>query len=408
MPKLSPTMETGTIVHWLKSEGDAVRAGEVLFEVETDKAVMEVEAPDSGTLGSILVCEGEETPVLQVVGYLLEAGEKAPHTWPCPQASLPSPSAEPAGTQLGPGATDTARREASGLDQEAQTAATGAHHPRQASPRARSLAQEKGVSLGQISGSGPRGRIMERDVLEYLDSQDLIIPTRFQRVTGERMTRSFTTAPHFYLKMEVDASALVDWRNRLQPIIQSTSGVRLTFSDLFVLLVAQVLRKHPLVNASWEDGRIRAAKEINVGLAVAVEEGLVVPVLGQADTMTIAAIARRRETLVEKATAGTLGPESLEGGTFTLSNLGMLGIDEFAAILNPPQSAILAVGRIRERAVVENGTVVVRPTVHLVLSVDHRVLDGADAARFLSDLRDSIERAGDVLEESLARMKLEA
>ena len=428
MPKLSPTMEAGVIVRWLKREGDSVEAGEVLLEVETDKAVMEVEASDSGTLGKILVDQGKETDVLQVIGYILEPHESAPDAWPLQESVTTTGEWEAAAALSGPRDPPVARRIARehGIDLEqivgtseegpitksdvlhlvhdARPSSGGARRPRKASPRARRLAHEKGVSLDQIAGSGPGERIMEQDVLERLDSQELALPNRLQRITSERMSRSFAGIPHFYLRVEVDASRLVDWRRRLLPLIQLTSGVRLTFTDLLVLLVAHTLRDHPRANASWEDGRIRIYEEINIGLAVAVEGGLTVPVLKHADRMSIAEIARERKGLVEKAAAAALSLASLEGGTFTLTNLGMLGIDDFAAIINPPQSAILAVGSIAPRAIVEDGEVVVRPTVRFVLSVDHRVLDGADGARFLGDLKRVVEDPDALLEASLARM----
>jgi pyruvate dehydrogenase E2 component (dihydrolipoamide acetyltransferase) len=430
MPKLSPTMEAGTIVRWLKREGDVVEAGEILFEVETDKAVNEVETSDSGTLGKILVDEGEATDVLQVIAYILEPGEDAPDEWPLQEPSLPPAGSGSTTVPSEPKATPVAKRIAieHGIDlghirgtgeggqitkedvlrlvQESQQPSAGPRRPRRTSPRAKRLAQEKGVSLDQIQGSGPGGRIMEQDVLDYVDSQNVALPSRLRKITAERMSQSFATAPHFYLKVEANASRLVEWRARLLPIIGRTSGVRLTFTDLFVFLVAQTLRNHPRVNASWDDGRIRTFGEINIGLALAVEGGLTVPVLKRADRKGIEEIAQEREALIEKAAIGALSLDDLESGTFTLTNLGMWDIDEFAAIINPPQSAILAVGRIAERAVAQDGQAVVKPTVHLVLSVDHRVLDGADGARFLGDLKRAIEDPDGIFEASVAGMIL--
>lgn len=237
---------------------------------------------------------------------------------------------------------------------------------------------------------------MEQDILDFLATQELVTPSPIQRITAERMSESFTTAPHFYLTLEAQATRLVEWRERLIPAIEEDAGVRLTFTDMLILLVAKALQDHPLANASWEDGRIRLVKEINLGMAIVVEEGLIVPVIKDADQKGLADIAGERFGLADKAAKGKLSLEELEGGTFTLTNLGMFGVDEFGAIINPPQSAILAVGRIAERAVVENGKVVVRPTIHLTLSVDHRVLDGAEGARFLGDLKSLIEEPGEV------------
>jgi len=258
-----------------------------------------------------------------------------------------------------------------------------------ASPRARRLAQEQGVDLSQVQGSGPQGRITERDLLDFLDAQELLTPV--QRLTAQRMTESFTSTPHFYLTIEAKATKLVELRERLLPIVEEKAGVRLTFTDILIILVAKVLRDHPLANASWEKGRIRIWKEINIGLATAVEEGLIVPVIKKADEKGLAQVAIERKELADKAAQGKLSLEELEGGTFTLTNLGMFGVDEFGAIINPPQSTILAVGRIAERPVVEEGEVVARPTIRLTLSLDHRVLDGAEGARFLSDLKTLME-----------------
>jgi pyruvate dehydrogenase E2 component (dihydrolipoamide acetyltransferase) len=260
-----------------------------------------------------------------------------------------------------------------------------------ASPRARRLAQEKGVDLSQVRGTGPEGRITEKDLLDFLAAQELLTPGPIQRLTAQRMAESFTSTPHFYLTIEAKATKLVELRERLCPIIEGKAGVRLTFTDILIVLVAKALRDHPLANASWEEGSIRIWKEINIGLATALKEGLVVPVIKRADEKGLAQIAKERKELADKAAEGRLRLEELEGGTFTLTNLGMFGVDEFGAIINPPQSAILAVGRIAERPVVEEGQVVARPTIRLTLSVDHRVLDGAEGARFLSDLKALIE-----------------
>jgi len=413
-------MEEGTIVRWLKAEGEEIEKGEPLFEVQTDKVTMEVEAPASGTLAKILVSDGETVPVVQVIACILEPGEEAPEEWPIPEpvkeALIPRPAVMPAKVVATLAAKRMARERGVDLTQiegtgerdvitsediqrflEKPPPAVIAAPPRiKASPRARRLAQETGISLSEIEGSGPGGRIMEQDILDFLATQKLVTPSPIQRITAERMSESFTTAPHFYLTLEAQATRLVEWRERLIPAIEEDAGVRLTFTDMLILLVAKALQDHPLANASWEDGRIRLVKEINLGMAIVVEEGLIVPVIKDADQKGLADIAGERFGLADKAAKGKLSLEELEGGTFTLTNLGMFGVDEFGAIINPPQSAILAVGRIAERAVVENGKVVVRPTIHLTLSVDHRVLDGAEGARFLGDLKSLIEEPGEV------------
>lgn len=418
MPKMGLTMEEGIIVRWLKAEGEEVEKGEPLFEVQTDKVNMEVEAPASGTLGKILAPKGESVPVIQVIAYILEPGEKAPKEWPLPVAAVEAIASRPPAAATKPLATPAAKRLArdKGIDlTQVRGSGEGGMVTREdilafleekpapeiiervkASPRARRLAQEKGLSLEEIEGSGPGGRITEQDILDFLTSQELVTPSPIQRVTAERLSKSFTTAPHFYLTVECQATKLAEWRERLIPTIEEEAGVRLTFTDMLVFLVAKALQEHPLANASWEDGRIRIAKEINTGIATAVEEGLIVPVIKNADQKGLGEIARERFELADKAIKGKLSLEELEGGTFTLTNLGMFGVDEFGAIINPPQSAILAVGRIAPRAVVEDEKVVARPTLRLTLSVDHRVLDGAEGARFLRDLKSVIEEPGEV------------
>lgn len=417
MPKLGLTMEEGTLVRWHKREGETIEKGEILFEVETDKAVNEVEASVSGVLGKILIEEGGTATVLQTIAYLLEPGEAPPERWPTPAvAAVEGAKAETVGTPAGRAqATPVARRLAQerGIDL-GQIRGTGeggmitkedvlGFEPSKekvplsergeiiASPRAKRLAAEKGIALERIQGSGPGGRITEQDVLGYAERADVVIPSRVQQITAARLTESFTTVPHFYLRVEVDASGLVAWREKLLPGIEASIGVRLTHTDLLILMVARTLAKHPRLNASWEEGSIRLAKEVHLGVATAVEEGLLVPVIKNADQKELAEIAQERSRLAQKAQAGKLGVADLEGGTFTLTNLGMFGIDDFDAIINPPQSAILAVGRIAERVVAHEGRGVVRPTLRLSLAIDHRVLDGALAARFLVDLKELIE-----------------
>lgn len=268
-----------------------------------------------------------------------------------------------------------------------------------ASPAARRMAREQGIALEAVPGSGPDGRIVEQDVLDFvaeggpatLEGGRLISPNPVHKVMAERMTQSFSSAPHFYLGVEVNAAALVELRQRLLPICKKKGDVRVTFTDLLVKLVAATLRDHPYANATWEDGKIRLFQEVNLGLATAVDEGLVVPVIRGADRLSLTQVAKIRSELATKAAVGKLSLDEITGGTFTLTNLGMLGVDIFQAIINPPQSAILATGRIAERPVVEDGEVVARPTIHLTLSVDHRVVDGATGARFLQDLRRVIE-----------------
>ncbi len=424
MPKLGLTMEEGTILRWHKTEGEPIEKGDLLFEVETDKAVNEVEATHSGSLGKILVNDGSTASVLQVIGYLLEKGENYPETWPesempftkeerteIPQAPKSQPRATPLALRLanetGIDLTQISGSGENGIINKEdilrfaeKTPDKKVHHRDKviASPRAKRLAKEKGISLEDIPGTGPGGRIMEDDITLSLENQSLITPSRIQTIIAERLSLSFSTIPHFYLRIETDASELLTWRTNLLPVIENSTGVRLTFTDILLLLIAKTLDKHPFLNASWEKGKIRAFEEINIGIAAAIEDGLVVPVIKSVNKKGLAEIASERTELVEKAQTGKLNVSDLEGGTFTFTNLGMFGIDDFDAIINPPQSAILTAGQIMERPFAENGKVIAKPTLRLSLAIDHRVLDGAVAARFLIDLKNLIEAPGEILE----------
>jgi len=374
MPKLGMTMEEGTVVRWLKAEGEPVAKGETLLEVQTDKVTLEVESPAAGVLLRIIAPPGVTLPINAVIAYIGAPGEVVP-AQPTLQPTAP-PLAVAAPTPQHPPGVETGRV--------------------QASPAARRAAREHGLDLGAIRGSGPGGRIVVADVERAASSQravptieieEEILPlVGVRKIVAERMASSFQSAPHFYLTRLADAQGLGEMRERLLPVIENQTGVRLTHSDLLVQMVARVLKRHPLVNAAWHAQGIRMNKAINIGLAVATPQGLIVPVIHAADTKTLAEIATRRNELVQKAEAGKLTLEDLEGGTFTLTNLGMFGVDAFNAILNPPQAALLAVGRIADRVVARDGQPVVRPTVYLTLSVDHRILDGANAAQFLTEI----------------------
>ena len=366
MPALGMAQETGKVLRWLRAEGEEVRQGEPVLEVETDKANVEIEAPASGVLAKVLAREGDEVPVGQVIGWILLPGEQ------------PSELAESA---------------APSLRAESATVQAASSRPR-ASPKARRLARELGVDLRAVRGSGPGGAVLAAD-LEALQAggQALEVP-HVWKLMAERTLRAWTTVPHFFLQRDVRADRLVAWREALA---RRTQG-ELTYTDLLVKLVASALRAHPEVNARWEDGRIRRFPEVNVGVAVATEEGLVVPVIHNAERLSVEQIARRRAEVVERARAGRLRPEDVEGGTFTISNLGMYGVDRFLAVVNAPQAAILSVGRVSERVVAEDGRPVVRACLTLGLSCDHRVVDGARAARFLDTLAGFVEEPLALLE----------
>jgi pyruvate dehydrogenase E2 component (dihydrolipoamide acetyltransferase) len=382
MPALGMAQDTGKLLRWLKAEGDEVVKGEPLMEVETDKVTVEVEAPADGKLAAVRAAEGEEVPVGQSMAVILAPGES-----PLERA----PEDEPAERE----AEAPVRRGVSADGRESPPAERrGARRPL-ASPKARRLASERGVELRSLAGSGPRGAIVAADVEAAVAAPE-VGPAPAESVStgaiwqrmAERTAESWRTAPHFFLVREVNAGRLDGWRESAR----TRSGYEsVTHTDLLVKVCAEALGRHPRVNASWRDGGIAAAADVNVGVAVATEEGLVVPVIHDADNRSLGEIAERRAELVAAARAGSLRPEDVTGGTFTLSNLGMYGVDAFLAVLNPPQAAILAVGRIAQRVVPVEGVPAVRPTLVLSLSFDHRVVDGARGAEFLETLADLIE-----------------
>jgi pyruvate dehydrogenase E2 component (dihydrolipoamide acetyltransferase) len=409
MPALELAQETGKVLKWLKSPGDSVRKGEPIVEIETDKVTVEVEAPASGVLGEVSAHPGDVVPVGKTIALIFGVGETAA---PAPAAPVVPGAPEPGVVKASPLARRIAEQH--GVDIAQVKTASGrvekadvlAYVERQkgaaengaaariaaASPKARRLAAERGVDLRVVRGSGPDGAVLAADVPAEAVAA---VPrpaaaagvSSVWRIMAERMTASWTTAPHFYLVREVNASRLVTWRERASKL----TGARITYTDLLVRLVAAALVQHPRVNVAWKDGAIVPNAEVNVGLAVAIDDGLVVPVLHRADTLSLAEIATRREDLVTRAQAGRLRPADIQAGGFTLSNLGMYGVDAFNAIVNPPQAAILAVGRMADRVLAVNGQPAVQPTMVLTLSCDHRALDGARAARFLGALADVIE-----------------
>jgi pyruvate dehydrogenase E2 component (dihydrolipoamide acetyltransferase) len=415
MPALELAQETGKVLRWLKSAGDTVSKGEPIVEIETDKVTVEIEAPASGVLRQVTAREGDVVPVGKTIalifaaGEVVAAGEAAVATRDGAPAVKASPLARRVAEEHG---VDLARVKtaASGRIEKADVLAfieTRAGAPAAdlaaglvaASPKARRLAAERGVDLRLIRGSGPGGAVLTGDVPATAERRAAAdrsaaaerpaapVVGNVWRIMAERMTQSWTTAPHFYLVREVNVSRLATWRERAS----KQTGVRATYTDLLVKLVAAALVQHPGVNVSWKDGTIVQHADINIGLAVAIDNGLVVPVLHRADTLSLADIAARREDLVSRAQSGKLRPADIQAGGFTISNLGMYGVDAFNAIVNPPQAAILAVGRIADRVIAVNGQAVVQPTMVLTLSCDHRALDGARAAQYLGALAELIE-----------------
>ena len=417
MPALGMAQETGTLIAWRKSPGETVTKGEPLMEVETDKATVEIESPASGILANVTAAPGDSVPVGQVIALILAPGEQAPTASSAAPAIARPVTAIPAGLGGAPTATPVAQRVAAehGVDLILVKPAGGkiqkddvlAYLAAQrkpagdgralASPKARRLASERGLALTAIQGSGPNGAVLAADVLNAaLAAPTSRIPepaaepasvSRLWQIMAERVTQAWTSIPHFYLIREVSAAALIAWLAD----VRTRSTEKITYTDLLVRLAAAALSHHPRVNGSWRDGSIVLNPEINVGLAVAVEDGLVVPVIRRADTLGLGQIAARRVELVAKANAGRLSPDDISGGTFTISNLGMYGVDAFNAIVNPPQAAILAVSRIADRVVPVDGQPAVRPMLTLSLSCDHRVVDGARGAQFLETLAGLIE-----------------
>ena len=371
MPALGMAQETGKVLRWLKAEGDAVVKGEPLLEIETDKVTVELEAPAAGTLAAVSAAEGDEVPVGRAIAYVLAAGEAAP----APSAPARAEAAAPAPIAAVP--------------VPAATEARPARRPL-ASPKARRLAAKRGVDLGAVVGTGPGGAIVAADVQNGGASPaPAAAPVgTVWRVMAERTTASWQQVPHFHLRRAVDASRLNSWRDAVR---KRDDGAPVTHTDLLVKLAAEALRRHPRVNSSWRDGTVVPGERINVAIAVATDDALVAPVIHDADRLELAAIASRRLALVQAAREGRLRPDDVSGGTFTVSNLGMYGVDSFDAIVNAPQAAILAVGRITDRIVAIDGQPHVRPILELSVSFDHRVVDGARGAEFLDSLASLIE-----------------
>lgn len=426
MEALSPTMEEGRLVEWKKAEGDAVATGDVLAEVETDKAVMELVARADGVMLKHVVAEGDTVPVAEVVGWIGDEGEEIPAAGgkaakPAkPAAKEKAAKAEPAeddaaeddaDTDADAGEDEVADADDADAPEEKAPAKAPAAKPAapassdgrvKASPVARKIAAERGIDLGAITGSGPDGRVIMRDVegavvaprgggapatvgaARYTD-----LPLSAMRKTiAKRLVQSIGPIPTFYLTVEVDMERAHEAREAL--VAQDKDG-KFSFNDIVIRAAAAALKRHPFVNAWWMDDHIRQWQDIHIGVAVAVDEGLITPIIRHADTKTLRDIAGEVRELAGRARAKKLAPEEYTGATFTVSNLGMFGIEEFTAIINPPEAAILAVGRIEPKAVVVDGAVVVRRRMRMTLSCDHRVVDGATGAQFLKTLVGMLE-----------------
>ena len=417
MPKLSDTMEEGVIAKWNVKEGDTVEAGDIIAEVETDKATMEVEAFDPGTILKILVEEGEAVPLgglMAVVGeegediseIIESAGSGAKKKEEVKEEKKSGKSKEKQSDEsdddeedFDPILGDLNGKEKSGKDQKKESAGSSDGRIK-ASPLARKMAEDKGIDLSNVDGSGPEGRIIKKDIEEYKpkeksattvsfdseESEDVKV-SQMRKTIARRLSESKFTNPHFYETIDVDMEQAMQARAKLNEV----SDVKISFNDIVVKACAAALRKHPAINSSWLDDVIRKHGDVNVAVAVAVDEGLMTPVIKHTDKKNLQQISTETRELAELARDRKLQPEQMEGSTFTISNLGMFGIEEFTAIINPPNACILAVGAIRDVPVVKNGEVVPGKRMKVTLSSDHRVVDGAKAAQFLNTLRGMLE-----------------
>jgi pyruvate dehydrogenase E2 component (dihydrolipoamide acetyltransferase) len=388
MPRLNWSQETGTVTRWLKSTGEFVKAGEPLLIVETEKAEIEVEADANGFL-HIVVLESRLLPVGALIGYLLGDGEAAPVATGAGTAAEPRPSAE-----------NPIEHRSQGTKESQRLSAT---------PVARRIAKEHNIDLALVVGSGPQGTITERDIRRYVGehagragplseevevqqaaglahgADESVFPlTSIRKATAERLAASFASAPHFYLSITVDMSAVLNQRAGLDP--------KPSITAIFVWAVAVTLATHPAVNVSYREGALVKHAHINIGVAIATPEGLLVPVIRDAEQLSVSATDERVRQLREKAQTRRFRGDEFSQGTFTISNLGMLGTEEFLAVINPPEAAILAVGAMIDRAYAGQQGVELRPSVKLNLSIDHRAIDGADAARFLTELKRTLEQ----------------
>jgi pyruvate dehydrogenase E2 component (dihydrolipoamide acetyltransferase) len=393
MPKLGMEMTEGAIASWMVKEGEHVDKGQVIVQVETEKINYDVEAPASGILRKILARQAEVLPVGGVLGVIAAHDELLNEQEFIPEGPVPHMAKPEASSR-----TPHAMKGTGSIPQyEGRIIAT---------PAAKKLAREKGVDLSSVTGTGPQGRITERDVLAVKDvglagveraaetleiHPGTILPlTHVRSIIAERLTKSWQS-PHIYLATEVDASELQAVRMELLPAVERETAHKLAYDDIFLKVVALAIEKWPVLNGTLEASYIRIPKEINIGLAVALEDGLVVPVVRTANEKPLVEIVRARSDLVAKARAHKLELNDLRGGTFSISNLGMFDLDFFTAILNPPQSGILAIGAIKDTPVIVGGEICIRPMVKLTLGVDHRVVDGAVAAGFLQEIKRTLE-----------------
>lgn len=417
MEALSPTMEEGRLVKWLKNEGDAVKAGDPIGEVETDKAIMELVARGDGVLRKRLINEGDAVPVGTLVGVIAPVDENidaliasagAPAAAAAPAPATPAASA-PSPAALAPAApaTTPAAPEPAAPAPPLSAAPTG---PTRSSPLARRLAAERGLNLNALQGSGPNGRIIKRDIdaaggapksdaatppsgptgrLAVADGDYTDVPlTQIRKIIAKRLGESIGPIPTFYLTAEYDLTRALEMRTAMAEL---GDEFKVSVNDILIKAIAIALSQHPEVNAHWNGDHIRYFNRVHLGMAVATDDGLIVPVIWDADRKRLSEISRDARELAKRARERKLKPEEFTGSTFSVSNLGMFGIDQFTAIINPPEAAILAIGAGEDKVVVVNGEMVVRKRVRVTMSCDHRIIDGAVGAKFLQALRRMVE-----------------
>lgn len=401
MPRMSDTMEEGNIVTWHKNEGDSVEAGETLAEIETDKATMDFDSPTDGVLLHIAVKEG---PVLigGVIAVIGKPGEDWKSQLEASGASSASPVSEPASVSTPMANTVLVAQESNGEENRLK-----------ASPLARNIAKDSGIDLNQVKGSGDHGRIVKKDIEAFLRTDKPVVtaapvasatpkvtvaPTgssgyheekvsQMRKVIAKRLSESKFSAPHFYLTMEIDMEKTTQMRQKVNEV----APAKISFNDFIIKAVSIALQQHPAVNASWQTDTIRYNQAVNIGVAVAIEDGLLVPVIKNADIKTLSQINKEVKEYAGRAKDRKLQPEEMQGNTFTISNLGMFGIEEFTAIINPPDACILAVGAIIEKPVVKGKEIVIGSMMKVTLSCDHRVVDGATGAKFLQTFKEILE-----------------
>ena len=403
MPALSPTMKEGNLAKWIKKEGDKIKAGDVIAEIETDKATMEVEAVDEGTLGKILVAEGSENvAVNSLIALLLEDGEKQSALDAYQTKSSTMPQSKSTKADEHPAKISVAKSEIKTADHFKSDRIA-------ASPLAKRIAGEQDINLSNVSGSGPRGRIVKDDVLNSVNSgsrshgavvrssQEFrsIKNNNVRKIIAKRLVESKQNVPHFYLSLDLKIDKLLEVRKSLNDLAHldgnSNPNYKISVNDLIIKAVALALKKVPEANSSWSDEAILLYNNIDISVAVAIDGGLLTPIIKNADQKSIQVISNEMKSLAKKARDGKLQPEEFQGGGFSISNLGMHGVDRFQAIINPPQSCILAVGSGVEKPIIENGDITVATVMNVTLSCDHRSVDGAVGAEFLKSLKMFVE-----------------